>query len=171
MGPDASVMTNLNIALDQCGIRMKEAFVPECLHDFMDERFVCIRMNHYDSPDKASLYTRKADIAGLVKESDKILSENTGQKIETCVDDIDGVLFWKDRVVAINKDGCRDVPTWLRIFDRNPPQTCCVCSEDGADTSLCSKCQALCCHACNHRLESQQCPVCRSENQFTLSSP
>ncbi len=171
MDPNADVMTNLNLALDRCGIKMKERFVPECLHGDMDERFLCIRMNHYDAPDKASLYTRKVDIAGLVKGSDKILTKSTGKTVETCVDGIDGLIFWKNKVIAIKEHGCRDVATWCRIFNKDPTLTCCVCHDGDAADSSCNACQALCCHECNRKLNSMDCPVCRSENQFTLSAP
>ena len=166
----SDVMVNLNAALDRCGIEMREAFVPERLDESMDVFFASTLENHQATLDFASLYTRTGDIAALVKEADKVLSKSTGKTAQTCVDGIDGLIFWGHSVLIINQNACRDVPTWCRIFEKNPSRTCCVCHEDVPRKSICIVCQSICCLACDSRLESTNCPVCRAENQFTLSA-
>lgn len=164
------VMVNLNTALDRCGIEMREAFVPERLGESMDVFFASILEKHQGSLSEASIYTREGDIAGLVKEADKVISKSTGKTAQTCVDGIDGFIFWGCSVLIINQNACRDVPTWCRIFNKNPSRTCCVCHEDAPRKSICIVCQAICCHGCSLNLRSTNCPVCRAENQFTLSA-
>jgi len=106
----------------------------------MEERFICIRMNHVSDLTKATMYT----VDGLIKESDEILSKERGEEIKTCTDDYDMLLFWHNRIMAINKKGNRD-----------------------------ANCQSVVCHSCNRKITSNECPVCREPNKFTLgnSSP
>ena len=163
-------MVNLNAALDRCGIEMREASVPERLGESLDVFFASILEKHQGSLDFASLYTRTGDIAGLVKEADKVLSKSTGKTAQTCVDGIDGLIFWGDRVLIISQNADRDVSSWCRIFNKNPSRTCCVCYEDLPRKSVCIVCQANVCRACDTKLESTNCPVCRTQSIFTLST-
>jgi len=144
MEDNGDVMTNLREALDRCGIKMRETFIPDCLRENMEERFICIRMNHISDLNKATMYTEKIDVDGLIKESDKILSKKRGEEIKTCTDDYDMLLT-----------------------------VCCVCREDTDTSSICSNCQSVVCHSCNRKITSNECPVCREPNKFTLgnSSP
>ena len=164
------MMVNLNAALDQCGIEMREAFVPERLGETMDEYFASTLEKHQGSLDAASLYLRERDVAGLVNAADKVLSESTGKTAQTCVDCNDGLIFFGCNVMIINENTCRDVPSWCRIFNKNASRMCCVCRENQPRRSICSVCHANCCHACDSRLESANCPVCRAKKQFTLSA-
>jgi len=110
MEDNGDVMTNLKEALDRCGIKMRETSIPDCLRENMEERFICIRMNHVSDLTKATMYTTdKIDVDGLVKESDKKISKERGEEIKTCANDIDALLFWHNRIMAINKKGNRDV--------------------------------------------------------------
>lgn len=165
-------MTNLREALDRCGIKMRETSIPDCLRENMEERFICIRMNHVSDLTKATIYTEKIDVDGLIKESDEILSKERGEEIKTCTDDYDMLLFWNDKVIAINRRNTRDTHSWCRLF-KVSGTVCCVCREDTDTSSICSNCQSVVCHSCNRKITSNECPVCREPNKFTLgnSSP
>lgn len=61
-------------------------------------------------------FAREGDRAGLMREADKVLSKITGKTAQTCVDGIDGLIFWGHSVIIINKSIIRDVFTWCRNF-------------------------------------------------------
>lgn len=151
-------MVNLNAALDRCGIHMREAFVPERLGETMDVYFARTLENHQRSTDVATLFSREGDIAGLVREACKVSKTE-----QTSVSGIDGLIFWGHTVLIINKHVCRSIPTWCRIFNKNQARTCCVCYEDLPRKSVCIVCQANVCRACDTKLESTNCPVCRTD--------
>ena len=164
------IMQNLRKALDDSGITMTEASIPECLHDYMDERLTVLGMDHQMNTHKASLFRRKADIEGLVCESDRLRSKASGQEIKTQSQNIDCLLFWKNATIAINFKGERDYHTWLRIFRPESRRLCCVCQTKTTRDhhTNCNVCQAICCLPCDRGIESGGCPVCRSPGKFVL---
>lgn len=72
---------------------MTEAIIPEYLQAYMDERLAVLSMDHQMNIKKASLFRRKADIAGLMRASDSLRSKASGEEIITCPGDIDCLLF------------------------------------------------------------------------------
>ena len=167
MADNGDVMINLNQAMNLSGIKMEEKFIHPCLRENMEERFICIRMNHFNDFHTAAMYRDKEDIKALVKESDRRLSKSRGEEVQTCIDDIDGLLFWGDKIMVIDEEGERDVATWCRLFTPSG-SICCVCQESAKSSIICTNCQAVCCHPCNRKIESTQCPVCREPEQFNL---
>lgn len=163
-------MQDLQKALDDSEITMTEAVIPECLHAYMDERLAVVCMDHQMNTQKASLFRRKSDIAGLVRASDRLRSKASGEDITTCTKDIDCLLLWRNATISINFEGERDYHTWLRIFQTDSNRSCCVCLEKTTRDhhTNCNVCQAICCLPCDRGIESGACPVCRSPGKFIL---
>lgn len=87
------IMQDLQRALDDADIIMTEAFIPECLQAYMDERLAVLSMAHQMNTKNASLLRRESDIAGLMRVSDSLRSKASGEEITTCTGDIDRLLF------------------------------------------------------------------------------
>lgn len=110
------IMQSLQRALDDSGITMTEAFIPEYLHAHMDERLAVLDMDHQMNTKKASLFRRKADVEGLMNASHRLRSKASGEKNTTSRGDIDFCCSGKNAIISINFDGECDYHTWLRFF-------------------------------------------------------
>lgn len=164
------IMQNLQRALDDSGITMTEALIPDCLHDSMDERLTVLGIDHQMNTQRASLFRRKADIIGLMRASDRLRSRASGEQITTRMGDIDCLLFWKNATISINFEGLRNYHTWLRIFQTDSNRSCCVCRAKTTRDhhTNCNVCQGICCLQRDRGIESGACPVCRSPGKFVL---
>lgn len=121
------IMQNLQRALDDSGITMTEAFIPECLHAHMDERLAVLDMDHQMNTKKASVFRCKADIDDLIHASDRLRSKASGAEITTRTGDIDCLLFWRNATISKKIRREARLPHRLRIFHLGSNRPCCVC--------------------------------------------
>ena len=164
-------MEAFNEAADKAGLKIKEMTIGcEYFQKNINRRYDSVRME--STLDKTTIYvfSNKNDVRSLVEEDARRQSEYRGYKVEHDVEKHERFCVWDMFVFTVEVGDVKACKDWYRIFTREYCDNCCVCLEPVSRIvhTSCWTCGAVCCSECILNKGSEDCPVCKTENQLVI---